>query len=389
MNTQVNANVVHESEAQRQHARVKIPAKLRFLGTDRTPMQVNIIDLSAGGLSFNAANQSFKVGDVLKGRLQFVIDNLGLAMDVELLVRNTDRQTGRVGCQFQNLDLQDIATLRHLITSHLSGDIVTLGEVLATLQRDNFTKARKVKDGGSGMSPFGRMKAVVVSAGVFVVGLVAFGFIVKSVYGLYFVTHAQSALVSVPGMNITMPRDGTVQSLIKDDNLAANGAPIATFSTSMLDVIKGHLDENQLQPANIETLFGKQMTGTLTSPCDCVMAEQVVANGQYASKGDVIFKLVPRNSEANITARFSYRQFGDVLPGTRVNFQVAGEDALRSGKIISSTSLNSDDLSSDIRVQIKPDAPLDSALAGRPVDVRSDRGPSMNWLIDKAMAAGL
>lgn len=389
MNTQVNANVVHESEAQRQHARVKIPAKLRFLGTDRTPMQVNIIDLSAGGLSFNAANQSFKVGDVLKGRLQFVIDNLGLAMDVELLVRNTDRQTGRVGCQFQNLDLQDIATLRHLITSHLSGDIVTLGEVLATLQRDNFTKARKVKDGGSGMSPFGRMKAVVVSAGVFVVGLVAFGFIVKSVYGLYFVTHAQSALVSVPGMNITMPRDGTVQSLIKDDNLAANGAPIATFSTSMLDVIKGHLDENQLQPANIETLFGKQMTGTLTSPCDCVMAEQVVANGQYASKGDVIFKLVPRNSEANIAARFSYRQFGDVLPGTRVNFQIAGEDALRSGKIVSSTSLNSDDLSSDIRVQIKPDAPLDSALAGRPVDVRSDRGPSMNWLIDKAMAAGL
>lgn len=31
MNTAVNANVVHESEAQRQHARVKIPAKLRFL----------------------------------------------------------------------------------------------------------------------------------------------------------------------------------------------------------------------------------------------------------------------------------------------------------------------------------------------------------------------
>ena len=27
MNSQVNANVVHESEAQRQHARVKIPAK--------------------------------------------------------------------------------------------------------------------------------------------------------------------------------------------------------------------------------------------------------------------------------------------------------------------------------------------------------------------------
>ena len=33
--------------------------------------------------------------------------------------------------------------------------------------------------------------------------------------------------------------------------------------------------------------------------------------------------------------------------------------------------------------------PLDSALAGRPVEVRSDRGPSMDWLISKASAAGL
>ena len=32
---------------------------------------------------------------------------------------------------------------------------------------------------------------------------------------------------------------------------------------------------------------------------------------------------------------------------------------------------------------------LDSALAGRPVEVVSDRGPSLNWLIDKAMAVGL
>ena len=389
MNTAVNANVVHESEAQRQHARVKIPAKLRFFGPDRTPLETRVLDLSAGGLAFNAGQMPLTIGQVHKARLQFVIDNLGLAMDVELQVRSFDRQTGRVGCQFQNLEPQDISTLRHLITSHLAGDIVSMGEVLATLQRDNFTKARKVKDGGHGMTPFGRLKAVTFSAGIFAVGLIAAGFIAKSVYGMYFVSHAQAGLVSVPGMNITMPRDGTVQSLVKDDNLAANGAPIATFSTSMLDVLKGHLDENQLQPANIETLFGKQMTGTLTSPCDCVVAEQVVANGQYASKGDVIFKLVPRTSEANIAARFSYRQFDNVLPGTPVNFKVAGEDYLRTGKIISSTSLNSDDLSSDIRVQIKPDAPLDSALAGRPVDVRSDRGPSMNWLISKASAAGL
>jgi alginate biosynthesis protein Alg44 len=389
MNTAVNANVVHESEAQRQHARVKIPAKLRFFGPDRTPMEARVIDLSAGGLAFNAGQLPLKIGDVYKARLQFVIDNLGLAMDVELQVRSFDRQTGRAGCQFQNLEPQDISTLRHLITSHLAGDIVSMGEVLATLQRDNFTKARKMKDGGHGMTAFGRLRAVTFSLAIFIVGLAAFGFIFKSVYGMYFVSHAQAGLVSVAGMNITMPRDGTVQSLIKADGVAAKGAPLATFSTSMLDVLKGHLDDNQLQPAKVEELFGKQMTGTLTSPCDCTVAQQLVADGQYASKGDVIFQLVPRNSEANVEARFSYRQFGDVLPGNTVSFQIAGEDKTRSGKIVSSTSLKSADLSSDIRVLIQPDEPLDSKFAGRPVEVNSTRGPNLNWLIDKAMASGL
>ena len=46
MNTAVNVNVVHESEAQRQHARVKIPAKLRFFGTEAKPLEVRVHDLS-------------------------------------------------------------------------------------------------------------------------------------------------------------------------------------------------------------------------------------------------------------------------------------------------------------------------------------------------------
>jgi alginate biosynthesis protein Alg44 len=72
-----------------------------------------------------------------------------------------------------------------------------------------------------------------------------------------------------------------------------------------------------------------------------------------------------------------------------VNFQVAGEEGTHSGKIVSSTALSPADLSSDMRVQIQPDESLSSTLAGRPVEVVSDHGPSLNWLIDKATAAGL
>lgn len=390
MNTAVNANVVHESEAQRQHARVKIPAKLRLLNGQPNAPLVRVEDLSAGGLSYVAPNnQRPVVGEIIRGRLQFLIDNLGLAMDVDLQVRTVDASTGRIGCQYQHLEAQDIATLRHLITSHLSGDIVSMGEVLATLQRDNFTKARKVKDSGSGQSAFGRLRAVTFSAGIFVVGLVAFGFVAKSVYGMYFVSHSTSGLVSVPSMDVTMPREGTLTSLVGPNGQVAKGAPLATFNTSMLDMLKGNLDPDEMQPAKIEELFGRQLAGTMTSPCDCVIGKQLVADGQYASKGQVIFQMIPRNAPANVEARFTYRQFSDVQPGARVNFQVAGENATHSGKIVSATALSPADLSSDIRVQIQPDETLSSTLAGLPVEVVSDRGPSLNWLIDKATATGL
>jgi alginate biosynthesis protein Alg44 len=104
MNTAVkNVNVVHESEAQRQHARVKIPAKLRLLDEPDAPL-VRIEDLSAGGLSFIAPGQRrLQAGEVLKGRLQFLIDNLGLAMDVDLQVRSIDSSTGRVSSRIWKL----------------------------------------------------------------------------------------------------------------------------------------------------------------------------------------------------------------------------------------------------------------------------------------------
>ena len=388
MNTAVNVNVVHESEAQRQHARVRIPAKLRFLDAQRQVHEVKVEDLSAGGLSFHA-KQPQSVGDVLRGRLQFVVDNLGLSIDIEFQVRSYNPDNGRTGAQFQNLEPRDIATLRHIITSHLSGELISIGDVLSTLQRDNFTKARKQKDGGSGLSAFGRLKAVTVTLGVFVVGVAAFGFVAKSLYGMYFVSHAEAGVVAVPTTTVTMPRDGTVSSLVENGGQIAKGAPLASFTTSMLDMLKGNLDDAQLEPAKIEELFGKQLSGTLTSPCDCVVARQLVDDGQYAAKGQAIFQLIPRTTTPMVEARFSYRQFDEVKPGTRVNFQVAGEDEVRTGQIVSSTSLNSEDLSSDIRVQIKPDSGMPAELAGRPAAVNSDRGPSMNWLIDKAVARGL
>ncbi len=388
MNTAVNINVVHESEAQRQHARVKIPARLRYLAKNRERVELRVLDLSAGGLSFSAERQPVLVGDYYQGHLQFQLDGLNLGLDIEFQVRSVDASSGRVGCQFHNLKPRDIATLRYLISAHLAGELVSVGDLLATLQRENFTKARKQGGQGSGLGMLGRLKAVTFSLGIFVIGVAAFAYILQSLYNLYFVTHAQSAQVSVPSLEVTMPREGTVQSLLPEgSNEVAKGAPIAAFSASMLEMLKGHLTDEQLNPANVEELFGKQMKGTLTSPCNCKIARQLVADGQFASKGDVIFELVPQDSYATITASFPYRNLAQAKPGSRVSFWVGDEDQARHGQVIS-TSLHDGGLSADIRAVIQPDQPLPSTYAGQPVEVTIDRGPSLDWMIDKAMAAG-
>lgn len=386
MNTAVN--VVHEAEAQRQHARVKIPAVLRYLSKGRERVEQRVLDLSAGGLSFSAERQPVQVGDYYQGHLQFKLDGLNLGIDVEFQVRSFDLDGGRVGCQFHNLKPRDIATLRYLISAHLAGELVSVGDLLNTLQRENFTKARKQAGKGSGLGVFGRFKAITLSLGIFVVGLSAFGFIFQSIYNLYFVTHAQSAQVSVPSLQVTMPREGTVQNLLPEgSDSIEKGAPIAAFSASMLEMLKGHLSDEQLSPANVEELFGKQMKGTLTSPCNCKVARQLVADGQFASKGEVIFELVPQDSYASITASFPYRNLAQAKPGSRVSFWVGDEDRPRHGMVVS-TRLHEGGLSSDIRAVIQPDQPLPSTLAGQPVEVTIDRGPSLDWMIDKALAAG-
>ncbi len=147
--------------------------------------------------------------------------------------------------------------------------------------------------------------------------------------------------------------------------------------------MSSRLAEEQLNPGNIEKLFGHQMKGTLTSPCDCRVVQQLVADGQYANKGQVIFTLAPRDSVASIEARFPYRNAAELAPGTRVNFQVAGDGVNRSGRIVNTAPVDGD-LSSEIRVQIQPDQPLDAQYAGRPAEV-SIGGLPGRTLLNKAV----
>lgn len=367
MSPSSNSNVVHESEAQRQYARLKLPAKIVYRSPQGQDLEAPLLDLSAGGFSFEPNSGLISEGQHLRGKLMFEIEGIGFAMDVEFQVRSL--QGGkRVGCEFHNLKPREVSALRYLISGFLSGELVTVGDLISTLQRENFTKARNNKADGP-VSPLARLRALGLSLAIFLVGVGACSYVLYQLYDIYFVTHADSAQVIVPGQQVAMPREGSVQSLVKVGDTVAKGAPVATFSATMLDALKGALPEAEMTPDNLERLFSKSFQGTLTSPCDCRVVAQLVGDGQMAVKGTAVFTLAPADSVATVEARFPYRAFDELQPGTQVSFLVGGETEPRSG-VISSMALQDGGLASDIRVMIEPALPLASELAKRPVDVR-------------------
>ncbi len=362
-----NSNVVHEAEAQRQYARLKLPAKIVYRTPQGQELEAQVLDLSVGGFSFEPGNALLSEGQHYKGKLKFEVEGIGFVMDVQFQVRSLS-SSKRAGCEFHNLKPREISALRYLISSFLSGELVNVGDLINTLQRENFTKARKGSDDGR-FSLFQRTKAMGLSLGIFLVGVAACTYILYQLYDVYFITHADSAQVVVPGQEVAMPREGSVQSLVKLGDVVKKGAPVATYSATMLDALKNILPESEMTPENLERLFSKNIQGTLTSPCDCRVVAQLVGDGQVAQKGTAVFTLAPLDSVASVEARFSYHEFSELQPGTAVNFLVGGESAPRAGTI-TSMSLQDGGLASDIRVMITPTEPLDNALVKRPVDVR-------------------
>lgn len=362
-----NSNVVHEAEAQRQYARLKLPAKIRYRTPQGQELEAQLLDLSVGGFGFQPGNTLLSEGQRFHGKLMFEVEGIGFAMDVQFQVRSlVDGK--RAGCEFHELRPREIAALRYLISSFLSGELVNVGDLISTLQRENFTKPRKGK-GDDKMSLAARVKALGLSLSIFLVGVAASSYVLYQLYDVYFITHADSAQVSVPGQQVSMPREGTVQSLVKVGDTVAKGAPVGTFSSSALDVLKNVLKPEEMAPDNLQRLFDKSFQGTLTSPCDCRVVAQLVGDGQVAAKGAAVFMMAPVDAVATVEARFPYRAFDELQPGSPVNFLVAGESEPRSGRI-SALALQDGGLASDIRVAIQPDQPLATELAKRPVDVR-------------------
>jgi alginate biosynthesis protein Alg44 len=232
--------------------------------------------------------------------------------------------------------------------------------------------ARAAPRSSENLGFFGRLRAAFISLFALALGITAFGYALKQVHHILFVTSASAGKVAGPVYTVAMPREGMFHSLVPADGLVKKGAAMASFEAPVLDLVRGQSLAANLSTEQLNKMMSQVVKGTITSPCDCRVQVQFVADAQYAGRGQPLFELVPRElKNPYVLAKFRFDQMEKVAPGTAVRFHVTGDSQERSGRIAQLRVPNQADnmVGGDVIAMIEPSEPLPPDLVNRPAAV--------------------
>ena len=369
--TTANLNLVHETEAQRRHARVKIPARLIVTDHQHNQYVLEINEISASGFSVVDEESRLHLKHIYKGRLLFIFDSVEFVLKVNFQVINELMEEHRFGCEFQDLGIQEVSTLRLLISKFLGGEIARVNDVLTTMNRENFTKARKVNT-SAGLTGWARVKALLVTLVVFTIGLGAFISLLTTLATHFLMTNARSASVVLPQLSVLMPREGNVDLLVKIGSQVKAGTPVARIQAPWTEQLTTMLKSSASSDPELLSLLQTQMNYPLTSPCDCeVVGVGVMADGQFLARDKAVVQLVPAQSKPYVQANFDYADYAGLTAGSKVSLTLPGLSPELSGTV--SQVVMNDQMPNQtqgvVSVVVIPDKPLPAAAVGSPVAV--------------------
>jgi mannuronan synthase len=351
---------------ERAHARARLPGHVDFGGH-----RFRLYDISLGGFCFESNGQPLRPGENFRGNVVITLDGVAVTLGVAFQIRSNDRQ--RTGCAFQELGQAEMAALRNVITTHLAGETINVADVNAPPRAEAAHAAPRATYARPPQPPprsGGGLRALLGTTLFLGAAVVAFGYTARQVNRVVFASTATAAKVAGPTYQVMMPREGTFFSLVPDDGIVKKGAPIASFEAPVLDLVRNQALGTNMTPEQLQKLMKVTVKGTITSPCECKVQTQYVANGQYVTREQPLFELMPRDFEPYLVARFRNDQLTDIAQGDRVSFRVSGEAKDRSGKITQVRAHGQGDtVDTDVMVTVKPDEPLPAELLSRPAEV--------------------
>lgn len=372
-NDTIDANdIVHESETQRRHARIKLPCKIEIDGHAEGDEAVPVVDLSASGFAIENSSIAIPSDRILDGKLTFIFDSVLLAIKVRFRVNNQETEAPqRYGCEFEDLGPEEVSTLRNIISRFLSGELVTAGDTLATLSRDNFNKART--DLNQPLEPGEKIRAVTLTSIFLLVSLVGFAYVVYNLYNTFFVIAADTAIVAVETTHGVAPRSGELNLLVEKGDTVRVGQAIAEIRAPMLADTSVIAESIGFDQGELDELISRTVASTVTSSCDCEVLSTEVPQGGYVEAGQTIINYAGNNTQAVVLARFPHKELQTLVPGTAVHLRVDVNGDLRTGKItkveIPENIFDEEHKVHSLLVTIVPDEVIPREYAQRPVTV--------------------
>ncbi|HTN29861.1 MAG TPA: PilZ domain-containing protein [Pseudomonas sp.] len=346
--------LVHEAIDERQHVRIRIPARVTLIRGSQT-IACELLDLSIGGMLLRS-KQPLEPGTLFDAQLQLQLNAAQLRIEARVTVVSERERT--YGVEFTGIEERQRDILRYLIGAQLSGEMADINGLLHILQRENHIKQRKVQPSTT-RTLRERLRAVLGSLVFLIAGLLICSLLLQRVYLHFFHVSASQALIDADAYRVAMPENGYVTFLVREDREPVTpGQPIASVSSQLASSIHTPNDLESLRRLSDDDarlLLGRTLIETvIASPCDCEVHFPGRRQDSYLNKDSELLHLLPANEELFVTARFPFERVKDIHRIRSVRLQpLAG--ASIAGTVIGSQL---DSLTEQLVLKIQPEQPL-------------------------------
>ncbi len=382
MTAQPAPQIVHESETQRQHVRVQIPARAEIAGRGYM-----VKDLSVSGASIEGVETPYIDGAQINLTIMVPFESFSLNVSLKAFVTHYDTAAKVLGCQFTNLSREQLSILNSIIQSYMSGVIIKEGDLLNVVARDNFVKIRKelqkedvrdIKAIAKRALPFLFMGAAAILGGFFVMGNVYEKMLVLKSYQASVQSESIVLRSSAAGIfTSTLPegvekvtKGQTIGTIEGTAYVLSSAAPQPAAVEVPAEPVEG--EEAAVVPAptptaTAEGAIATKVTTTIVSPCDCYFVRQYVANGLFRDVGEALFKLLPADAKPMIKATLAAEDVVRIGLRDKANIRVTGEEGIVVGVVMEIEA--ADEKATESIVTLRPEKPLSYKLTDRPAYV--------------------
>lgn len=346
------AQIVHESETQRQFVRLQLPATAEI-----NSQKYSVKDLSSGGMALRNVENNFQKGNLIDLTLILPFSGFSLDVDLKAEILHIEKKTDIAGCRFVDLNAEQLSILNHVIKAYMAGDVVGGNDIINVVARENFVNVRK-HPSNEDESSIDKIKKYGIYGLVALVTLILGIFIVGNILEKLFIIKSPQGTVEANTVEILSPNSGFFEMILPEGKMGVQKGQIIGTITASNNSGGG--------------IAGETIETSVVSPCDCLIIAQHTLNGEYKPQNSKLFQLLPQESKIWVSVNMPVENVHRLKIDTRAVINISGTDAPYKGtieNIVTTDEKSGLEQTPTAKVTIQIDKKLPSDLIGRPAFV--------------------